>query len=100
VEPPVVPMDIGGHVILVGYGRVGKHLGTLLRQRDVPLVVIEDDADLVNEAREAGILVIRGNAANKRVMEEAAPERAQMAIFAIPQVLEAGEAIDRIKAVN
>ena len=99
-EPPVVPVDMGGHVILVGYGRVGSHLATLLQQRDVPLVVIEDDADLVTRAREMGLTVIRGNVANQRVMEEAAPERAQMAIFAIPQVLEAGEAIERIKAVN
>ena len=33
-------------------------------------------------------------------MLEAAPERAKMAIFAIPQALEAGETIERMKALN
>jgi CPA2 family monovalent cation:H+ antiporter-2 len=71
-----------------------------LQQRGVPLVVVEDDADLVERARADGLITVRGNAATPRVMEEAAPGRAQMAVFAIPQVLEAGEAIDRLKAVN
>ncbi|GAB2625118.1 YbaL family putative K(+) efflux transporter [Novilysobacter erysipheiresistens] len=99
-EPDVVPMDIGGHAILVGYGRVGSQLARLLHQRGVPLVVIEDDADRVEEARAAGILAIRGNAADRRVMLEAAPERARMAVFAIPQALEAGETIARLKELN
>ncbi|HEY7598481.1 MAG TPA: YbaL family putative K(+) efflux transporter, partial [Candidatus Limnocylindrales bacterium] len=46
-EPAVVPLDIEGHAIVVGYGRVGGQLATLLQQRGVPVVVIEDDADLV-----------------------------------------------------
>ncbi len=99
-EPPVVPVDIEGHAIVVGYGRVGAQLATLLRHRGVPIVVIEDDADLVRRAREDGFTTVRGNAANPRVMEEAAPDRAKLAVFAIPQALEAGEAIERLKAAN
>jgi CPA2 family monovalent cation:H+ antiporter-2 len=99
-EPAVVPMDIAGHAILVGYGRVGSQLAKLLQARGVPLVVIEDDADLVARSRANGFLSIRGNAANPRVMDEAAPGRASMAVFAIPQALEAGETIARLKAIN
>jgi monovalent cation:H+ antiporter-2, CPA2 family len=99
-EPAVVPMDIAGHAIVVGYGRVGSQLAKLLQARGVPLVVIEDDADLVARSRANGFLSIRGNAANPRVMDEAAPRRASMAVFAIPQALEAGETIARLKAIN
>src|SRR5690606_13632258 len=99
-EPDVVPVDVEGHAIIVGYGRVGAQLATLLRHRGVPIVVIEDDADLVRRAREDGFTTVRGNAANPRVMEEAAPDRAKLAVFAIPQALEAGEAIERLKAAN
>jgi CPA2 family monovalent cation:H+ antiporter-2 len=99
-EPEVVPMDIADHAIIVGYGRVGGQLAHLLHERGVPLVVIEDDADLVEQARAYGLPVVRGNAANKRVMLEAAPERAKLAVFAIPQALEAGETIERLKALN
>jgi CPA2 family monovalent cation:H+ antiporter-2 len=99
-EPAVVPMDIAGHAIVVGYGRVGSQLVKLLQARGVPLVVIEDDADLVARSRANGFLSIRGNAANPRVMDEAAPGRASLAVFAIPQALEAGETIARLKAIN
>jgi CPA2 family monovalent cation:H+ antiporter-2 len=95
-----VPDDVADHAIVVGYGRVGSRLATLLHARGVPLVVIEDDADNVASARAAGIPSVRGNAAFERVMLEAAPERARLAIFAIPQVLEAGEAIARLKRLN
>ncbi len=99
-EPDVVPIDIAGHAIVVGYGRVGSTLTTLLQQRGVPVVVIEDDEDLAARARESGVPTVRGNAANARVMAEAAPERAKLAVFAIPQALEAGETIERLKALN
>jgi CPA2 family monovalent cation:H+ antiporter-2 len=33
-------------------------------------------------------------------MDEAAPGRASLAVFAIPQALEAGETIARLKAIN
>ncbi len=99
-EPDVVPIDIQGHAIVVGYGRVGAQLASLLQHRDVPVVVVEDDAHLVEDAREAGFLAVRGNVANVRVMREAAPERAALAVFAIPHALEAGETIERLKALN
>ena len=99
-EPDVVPLDIGGHAIVVGYGRVGAQLTQLLRERGVPVVVVEDDADRVVQARASGFPTVRGNVANRRVMQEAAPERANLAIFAMSQALEAGEAIERLKAVN
>ena len=99
-EPDVVPIDIQGHAIVVGYGRVGAQLAELLRQRDVPVVIVEDDAHLVEDAREAGFPAVRGNVANVRVMQETAPERAALAVFAIPHALEAGETIERLKALN
>ena len=99
-EPDVVPVDIADHAIVVGYGRVGGQLAHLLHERGVPVVVIEDDADLVDQARAYGLPAVRGNAANRRVMLEAAPERAKLAVFAIPQALEAGDTIERLKTLN
>ena len=95
-----IPDDMTGHTIVVGFGRVGSQLAALLRAREVPLVVIEDDVDGVARARAAGYPAIRGNAASERVMREALPERAKLAVFAIPQALEAGETIARMKAAN
>ena len=55
-EPDVVPVDIADHAIVVGYGRVGGQLAHLLHERGVPVVVIEDDADLVDQARASTVI--------------------------------------------
>ena len=101
-EPDVVvlPETITDHAIVVGFGRVGDQLAHLLQARGVPVVVIEEDADRVARARADGLPAIRGNAAVERVLLEAAPERARLAVFAIPKALEAGETIARLKALN
>ncbi|ODS63071.1 MAG: cation:proton antiport protein [Arenimonas sp. SCN 70-307] len=99
-EPPAwvgPPLPEGEHAILVGFGRVGSEIARLLRERAVPLVVIDDDIDLVQRARDEGFAAIRGNAANARVLEEAAPDRASLLVLAIPQALEAGEVIARLR---
>jgi len=89
-----------GHAILVGYGRVGSEIAKLLRERGVPLVVIDADHDLVQKAREAGFPAIRGNAAAPMVMDEAAPAGATLVVLAIPQALEAGEVVANLRALN
>ena len=99
-EPPRVPPAMAGHAVVVGYGRVGKALTALLKERGMPLVVVEDDADRVAEARAAGMLAVRGNVAARDVMPEARPDSAALAVFAIPNALEAGEAIARLKQAH
>ncbi|MCF7222012.1 YbaL family putative K(+) efflux transporter [Marilutibacter chinensis] len=97
---PAIPDDLSGHVILIGFGRVGSELGRLLQAQKVPLVVIDGEDDLVEHARAAGLPSIRGNAANERVLAEARPERANTVMLAIPNVLEAGEIIARLREIN
>ena len=95
-----IPDDIANHVILIGYGRVGSELARLLTARGVPLVVIDDEETLVAHARAAGFPAIRGNAVNERVLREAMPERANTVMLAIPNALEGGEIIARLRAIN
>jgi len=95
-----IPEDIADHVILIGYGRVGNELARVLAERGVPVVVIDGEDDKVARARAAGQPTVRGNAANERVLREALPERAKIALLAIPNALEAGEIIARLRAIN
>jgi CPA2 family monovalent cation:H+ antiporter-2 len=94
------PLPTTGHAILIGFGRVGGEIAKLLRERGVPLLVIDDDADLVENARAAGFPAIRGNAATHRVLDEASPAGALLVVLAIPQALEAGEVVARLRAIN
>lgn len=102
-EPEVAPgpsTELTDHAIVIGYGRVGSTLARVLRERGVPVLVIDDNRDHVARAHAAGIAGIRGSAAADRVLAEAHPERAKIAVLAISQPLEAGEALAKLRAIN
>lgn len=44
--------DASGHVIIVGYGRFGQGVGTLLQQQDIAHIALDADIALVNGLRE------------------------------------------------
>ena len=92
--------DLHDHAIVIGYGRVGSELAHVLRDKGVPVLVIDDNKEHVESAHAAGIAAIRGSAAADRVLAEAHPERAKIAVLAIPQPLEAGEALAKLRAAN
>lgn len=98
--PPGPSLDLDGHAIVIGYGRVGSALAQVLHDRGVPVLVIDENRDHVERAHAAGIPGIRGSAAADRVLAEAHPERAKIAVLAIPQPLEAGEALAKLRAIN
>ncbi|GAB2670272.1 cation:proton antiporter domain-containing protein [Arenimonas aestuarii] len=95
---PSLPVE--GHAIVVGFGKVGSEIAKLLRERDVPLVVIEGDSDVAQKARAAGFPTIRGNATAAKVLAEASPAGAKLVVLAIRHALEAGETVARLRALN
>ena len=94
------PLPTEGHTIVVGYGRVGHQLAHLLRERGVPLAVIDDSSDLVEQAHTDGIAAVRGNAASEARLAELSPQSATHAMLAIPNAFEAGEIIARLRKAN
>ncbi len=88
------------HVILAGYGRVGTLVGQELRERGVPLVVIEDADKPVAHLNEAGIEVVAGNAARAEVLKAANLAGARSLILAIPNAFEAGQVVQQARTAN
>jgi CPA2 family monovalent cation:H+ antiporter-2 len=86
------------YVLLIGYGRVGIKLAELLARDGVPFVVVDTDAERIEAARAAGHQAVRGNAADDDVLAEAAPEHAALAVVTVPDALEAGKVIQRLKS--
>ncbi|MGH7231342.1 MAG: YbaL family putative K(+) efflux transporter [Nitrospiraceae bacterium] len=96
-QPAVSAKD---HVILVGHGRVGAIVGSALRDANQPIVVIEDNADIVGRLRAEGVSAILGNAGATGVLESAKVADARLLVSAIPNVFEAGEIIARARSAN
>ncbi|WP_045727046.1 YbaL family putative K(+) efflux transporter [Xanthomonas sp. GPE 39] len=98
--PPGPSLDVAGHAIVIGYGRVGSTLAAVLRTYGVPVLVVDDNREHVERAHADGLPGIRGSATADLVLAEAHPEKATIAILAIPQPLEAGEALVKLRALN
>jgi CPA2 family monovalent cation:H+ antiporter-2 len=94
------PTGLSGHVVLVGYGRVGHLVGDALTARGQPFLVIEDVDKRVAELREKGIEVIDGNATRPDLLAAAGLDRAAQLIIAIPNVFEAGGIVDIARRIN
>ncbi len=59
------------HTIVCGYGRVGRHVVHELIREKMPYVIIEMDAEKAARLEAQGHLVVSGNAADERRLQEA-----------------------------
>jgi len=99
-EETQVPVDICGHAIIVGYGRVGGMLADKLRRREIPVVVVEDTRARFEELAENCFSAILGNGANKDIISLARIECAKTLLLTIPNGYEAGEIVATAKEMN
>jgi len=75
------------HVIIAGGGRVGQHIAHILKQIDVPFVLIELNHQRKEECKAAGLPVIFGDVSQPVVLEAAAVSRARLLLITIPSIL-------------
>jgi len=100
VEPTEIPTSLSGHVIIVGFGRVGSVVGEALLEARKPFLVIEDAESRTSAARALGIEVVVGNAAVPKVLALANVAGASTMVVAIPNAFEAGQAVEQARKQN
>lgn len=74
---------LDGHVIVCGFGRVGRGTWAMLRDRDISVAIIEIEPDRAEAARSAGALVIQGDATHNDVLELAGIDSAESLIACV-----------------
>lgn len=89
-----------GHVVLVGYGRVGRLVAKAMKGGQRTMTIVEEQPDLAHEAKQAGFEVVVGNAAVPEIMDLAGIARASRLLIAIPEGFEAGGIAHRARALN
>ena len=87
-------------VVLIGYGRVGSHIGGMICGRGEGLTVIEDQKDMAAAAEAAGATVIVGDATKESILRQAGLDAASTLLIAIPEGVEAGAIVRRARAIN
>jgi len=88
------------HVVLVGHGRVGRHVAEALGRVGIPYVAADQNREIVEELRARGKAAVWGDAADPGVLVQAHIHRASMLVIATPDMLAVRRIVDLARSVN
>jgi CPA2 family monovalent cation:H+ antiporter-2 len=83
-----------GHVLIVGYGRVGRRIGKALATAGIPIVVADQNREIVESLRASGIPAVAGDAADPAVLVQAHVVRARMLVIAAADLVRARQMLE------
>lgn len=72
------------HIIICGYGRVGKWVGRALSDFSIPFIVVEYNQRVVQDLKKEGTPVLYGDPTEPEVMEAVSIKNAKAVVLAIP----------------
>ena len=96
----VSPADMTNHIVLVGYGRVGKRIAEALTANGITFVVVEQNRELVERLRLAGALAVSGDAGDPAVLIQGHVARAKALVIATPDTPRARSMLDTARRLN
>ncbi len=84
-KSPIDDLNLKGHVIICGYGRVGGDIGRALLLSNVPFIAIDYNFQIVSRAKKQGINIIYGDPTDLNILDYAEAENAVALISAVPE---------------
>ena len=93
VDDAPVAWEVSGHVVVVGFGRVGGRVAEKLWAAGIEVVVVDDDETRVARIRDLGHEAVLGNAARAKVLHAAGIESARLVLVGVPDPLNAGAVV-------
>ena len=92
--------DMSGHVVVVGFGRVGSTVVDALRRAGARYVVVEEQERIVAGLRARGERAILGDATRADVLERAAVARARLLVVTAPEPIRARRIVEVSREAN
>ncbi|QEY16421.1 Kef family K(+) transporter [Cellvibrio sp. KY-GH-1] len=101
----VLPMNtseafLSGHIVLVGYGRVGRRIAAILDEQQIPYVVVDSNREIVEQLRAINIPAVCGDAADPKVLIQAHIAHAGMLVAATSNTFHVRQMIDTARQLN
>ena len=86
LSEPVEGYPIRDHVVICGYGRVGRYIGRALEMAGIPFLVVDYNQHTLASLRASGIQTVYGDPADKDVLDYAQVDYAKSIVIAIPDL--------------
>ena len=76
---------LSNHIIVCGFGRIGRILTKSLKDQNRPFVILEKSAEHVADAEADGYLILSGDATEEDLLLDAGIERASSLVTTLPK---------------
>jgi len=97
---PIPDTKLSDHVVLLGYGRVGRFVAPRVIEAGIPLLVIDTDAEALKTLSGNNVETLRGNVVNKDVLAATNLAGARCLLVAVPDAFEGGFATELGRKAN
>lgn len=94
--PESIP-EMHDHVLIAGFGRVGKAVASILAAEGVPYLALEANAEAIAEPRKSGLPVIYGDLLNEGFLRHCHPEKAQAVLVTMADTAVAMQIIKTLR---
>ena len=81
--PKINKKKLIGHIILIGFGRLGQNISKQIRSQGGEFIAIEHDIKTVKDAQKKGLPVVYGNAAKKKLLQSIRIDDASSVIISL-----------------
>ncbi len=68
---------LSNHFVICGYGRIGRSISNSIVERGIPVVVVENDPDIISELEDRNMLCIQGDATHDETLLKAGVRNAR-----------------------
>jgi monovalent cation:H+ antiporter-2, CPA2 family len=83
-DAPLPREGLTNHVVIVGCGRVGRHIAETLGRLKIPRLVVEADPARLDKLRELAVPVLYGDASSSEILDHAGLDRARAIVITLP----------------
>ena len=88
------------HVVLIGFGRVGRRIGYALERAGITYVAVDRNQNTVEALRKRGITAIFGDAARPGILNHVGLDKARLVVIASPDPYHARAIVEVAKKIN
>ena len=92
--------SMAGHAVIVGGGRVGHQVASVLHAYSAPFLLIDYDQRRVDQAKDNQLPVMFGDATNRTILEAAGVSTAKIAVVTLPVAGVARDVARKIRELN
>ncbi|OGO01178.1 MAG: sodium:proton exchanger [Chloroflexi bacterium RBG_13_52_14] len=92
--------QLANHVVICGFGRVGRNLGKVLERRGFSYLAVDNDPMVIDNLRSRGVPCIYGDASNPEILSRAVLSKAKVLVVTFHEAIGTELAVRNALKIN